>query len=138
MKLRIISSWLIFFFVLALHACAVGQAKHEAEKQDTVCITRTGKKYHVCSCRYLSQSSISITLKNALARGYGACSVCDPPTGEVDSQETSTQADESESRAKSKPDPVAASKQCMAYTKSGLRCKRTTGSSTGKCWQHEK
>ena len=40
---------------------------------------RSGDKYHRGSCSYLSSSRIAISLSNAKARGYTACSVCDPP-----------------------------------------------------------
>jgi hypothetical protein len=42
----------------------------------TVYITRTGAKYHRDSCRYLRQSKIATTLKDAVARGFGPRSVC--------------------------------------------------------------
>jgi hypothetical protein len=45
----------------------------------TVYITRTGEKYHRDGCRYLSRSKIATTLKDAIANGYGPCSVCKPP-----------------------------------------------------------
>ena len=48
-------------------------------KEQTVYITKTGKKYHRDGCRYLSQSKIPTTLKDAKANGYTACSVCRPP-----------------------------------------------------------
>jgi hypothetical protein len=48
-------------------------------KEQAVYITRTGKKYHRANCRYLSQSKIASTLKDAKARGLTACSVCKPP-----------------------------------------------------------
>ena len=44
----------------------------------TVYITNTGTKYHKSGCRYLSQSKIAISKKDAIAQGYGACSVCKP------------------------------------------------------------
>ena len=44
----------------------------------TVCVTRTGSKYHRCSCSYLRRSSIPMDLASAKAR-YGACSRCRPP-----------------------------------------------------------
>ena len=46
----------------------------------TVYITKTGEKYHRDGCRYLSRSRIQTTLKAALERGLGPCSVCKPPT----------------------------------------------------------
>jgi competence protein ComEC len=45
----------------------------------TVFITRTGACYHVTGCRYLRFSRIAIKLRDAKARGYRPCSVCDPP-----------------------------------------------------------
>lgn len=50
----------------------------EQQKEVTVYITRTGKKYHRNGCRYLSQSKIKTTKKEAVKNGYGACSVCKP------------------------------------------------------------
>ena len=44
----------------------------------TVYITDTGSKYHRGSCRYLSRSKHAISLSDALAAGYDACSVCNP------------------------------------------------------------
>jgi hypothetical protein len=45
----------------------------------TVYITETGSSYHRAGCRYLSQSSIAISLQNAKTQGYAPCSVCKPP-----------------------------------------------------------
>ena len=46
----------------------------------TVYVTRTGKLYHQDGCRYLRQSKIATTLREAVNRGFGPCSVCKPPT----------------------------------------------------------
>jgi hypothetical protein len=48
-------------------------------KEQTVYITKTGRKYHRATCRYLSRSKIPTTLKDAKANGYTACTVCKPP-----------------------------------------------------------
>ncbi len=45
----------------------------------TVYITRTGEKYHTGGCQYLRKSKIAISLSDAKARGYDACSRCRPP-----------------------------------------------------------
>lgn len=42
----------------------------------TVYITENGSKYHKSGCRYLKKSKIAISLSEAKARGYTACSVC--------------------------------------------------------------
>ncbi|MBU1259646.1 MAG: thermonuclease family protein [Planctomycetes bacterium] len=49
------------------------------ENDITVYVTKTGKKYHLATCSYLSKSSIPIKLKDAKARGYSPCSKCNPP-----------------------------------------------------------
>lgn len=43
-----------------------------------VYITNTGKKYHRSSCSYLRNSKISINISDAKAKGYTACSRCNP------------------------------------------------------------
>ncbi len=44
----------------------------------TVYVTQTGEKYHEDGCRYLRQSRIPMSLKEA-AKRFGPCSVCKPP-----------------------------------------------------------
>ena len=51
------------------------QGQEDREEQ-TVYITRTGKKYHGPNCSYLRRSKIPISLKEARAQGYTACSRC--------------------------------------------------------------
>jgi competence protein ComEC len=48
-------------------------------KEQTVYVTKTGKKYHRAGCRYLLQSKIPMKLEDAKAKGYTPCSVCKPP-----------------------------------------------------------
>lgn len=43
---------------------------------ETVHITNTGSKYHRSGCQYLRESDISISLSDAKASGYSACSKC--------------------------------------------------------------
>lgn len=45
-----------------------------------VYVTRTGEKYHLDGCRSLAKSRIPTTLGEAVARGYGPCGICHPPT----------------------------------------------------------
>jgi len=59
-------------------AAATGVAKDNGDT--TVYVTRTGAEYHRAGCSSLSRSSIPITLRDAVARGYGPCSRCKPPT----------------------------------------------------------
>lgn len=44
----------------------------------TVYITKTGSKFHGSSCSYLKNSKISININTAKAKGYTACSRCNP------------------------------------------------------------
>ena len=67
----IIISWI---FPLLTHA-----DNHYPNGDAIVRVTRTGGKYHYSSCSYLHSSSIKITLEDAVSRGYGRCSRCDPP-----------------------------------------------------------
>ena len=48
-------------------------------KEQTVYVTKTGKKYHLATCRSLSKSKIPLSLKDAKAKGFTACSICKPP-----------------------------------------------------------
>ena len=49
-----------------------------ATKNETVFITRTGKKFHRDGCRSLNQSRIPIKRSDAISKGYQACKVCRP------------------------------------------------------------
>jgi len=51
--------------------------------EETVYVTKTGKKYHIAGCRYLSRSMIPISLREAVY-SYGPCSVCNPPVLDLD------------------------------------------------------
>ena len=70
------------------------RAMHTANAgTDTVYITNSGKKYHAAGCRYLARSQIPISLADAKARGYTACSVCGGGASEsVSTGSASTQA----------------------------------------------
>lgn len=90
-----------------------------------VYITKSGEKYHRSSCQYLKSSKIAIGLDKAQSLGYTACKVCRPPLvveEGLEHQELST--------------PVT-SHRCTALTQSGVRCKRMTSNSNGRCWQHQ-
>ena len=50
----------------------------ETPQEDTVYVTRTGKKYHLASCSSLRRSKISVSLAEAKER-YGPCGRCNPP-----------------------------------------------------------
>jgi micrococcal nuclease len=48
------------------------------EQEETVYVTRTGKKYHREYCSYLRRSKIPISKKQAISSGYTPCSRCNP------------------------------------------------------------
>ena len=52
-----------------------------AKDKDVVFITAKSKQYHYKDCKILSKSKIiySITIKEAVNRGYSACKICNPP-----------------------------------------------------------
>ena len=80
---RLITIVFALFMLGAAVAPVIAQAPAPLQqvqtKEQTVYITKTGKKYHTSSCRYLSKSKIPISLKDAKANGYTPCSVCRPP-----------------------------------------------------------
>ena len=51
---------------------------HNDEQSVTVYVTKSGTKYHLDGCRYLSSSKIPISLEEARKK-YQPCSVCHPP-----------------------------------------------------------
>lgn len=54
-----------------------GNGSISPDASEIVYVTRTGTKYHRAGCSYLS-SSIEMSLKDAIAAGYGPCSRCKP------------------------------------------------------------
>ncbi|MHA4895780.1 hypothetical protein ACXZ1K_13585 [Pedobacter sp. PWIIR3] len=61
------------------HASTIPVKLPIVHKEETIVyITKTGTKYHLGDCSYLRQSKIKITLKEAKADGYTACSRCKP------------------------------------------------------------
>ena len=46
------------------------------QKDCTVYITRTGKRYHREGCRYLRGGAVAMTREEALKRGLSPCRVC--------------------------------------------------------------
>lgn len=128
-------------FLLFLIACTAPTSEAQ-----TVYITKSGSKYHRGSCQYLRKSKFEISMKEAVARGYDACSVCEPgsPAREQKSkpvvdpgQTKSNSRDDTKNTPTSKPKEEVKSRQCSATTKAGSRCKRMTTNASGKCYQHE-
>jgi len=114
--------------LLLLFACATPTTS----TAQTVYVTKTGKKYHKETCRYLKYSKISISLKEAKEKQFEACKVCKPTT--IISSEKPAAID---TIKVDQPAKKTVSTRCTATTKSGSRCKRMTKNTNGKCWQHE-
>lgn len=55
------------------------EQRKAGDQNVTVCVTKTGEKYHSGDCEYLKESKIPISLKDAKAKGYSPCSECVPP-----------------------------------------------------------
>lgn len=54
-------------------------APAEEEQSVTVYITKSGTKYHRAGCRYLSKSSMPVSLETLDTEKYSPCSICKPP-----------------------------------------------------------
>lgn len=80
MRTRVLSvlAGLVFAFTVFAPIRAASTARIAETKNETVYITRTGKKFHRDGCRSLSQSRIPVKRSEARDRGYGACKVCRP------------------------------------------------------------
>jgi len=80
---RILTFVFAVFMLVSLPAVAVAQQpaplQQTQTKEQTVYVTKTGKKYHREGCRYLLQSKIPMKLEDAKAKGYEPCKVCHPP-----------------------------------------------------------
>ncbi len=117
---------------LVLVACTAGYS------QDTkVFVTDTGAKYHRETCRYLRLSKSELTLDSAKEKGYTACKVCKPVTTPSTLETEKTSVSPQTTTPTRSSSSTGTTRQCSAITQKGTRCKRTTTSSSGKCWQHE-
>jgi len=63
----------------AVCSVLIATAQQGQPKEQTVYVTKTGKKYHRASCRYLSKGKTAVSLSDAKAKGLTPCSVCKPP-----------------------------------------------------------
>jgi competence protein ComEC len=55
-----------------------GTVKEENSSEKIIYRTKTGSKYHIKSCRFLKDSKIKVTLKEAKNEGLLPCSECNP------------------------------------------------------------
>jgi hypothetical protein len=127
----------LFLFLVLLQGCAFSQTDDQ-----TVYITRTGNKYHKSTCQYLKHSRIGVRLSIAKEQGYTPCSACHAgssknPPGAVTPKQSVKHPQQVQQVRSPTEKTNTTSRQCIAKTKSGSRCKRTTQNASGKCWQHQ-
>lgn len=101
-----------------------------------VCITKTGEKYHKSDCRFLKYSKTEITLKKAKSLGYSACKVCKPQADNTKTDTNTASVFKSKSEESKIPAKKINSTRCTGKTKKGVRCKRMTKKTNGRCYQH--
>lgn len=92
---------------------------------DTVYVTKSGKKYHRANCRLLSQNKIALPLPQAQV-DRGPCRLC------IASASSAKGALSLQANGKT----VTA--LCSAKTKNGERCKREAEAGSKYCWQHRR
>jgi len=97
----------------------------QAVGDDTVYITKAGKKYHRSDCRLLSQNRTALLLSQARV-DYSACRLC------------ASSASSPQKALSLQPDGKTAAVQCWGKTKKGDRCKREAEAGTKYCWQHRR
>lgn len=102
----------------------------------TVYVTKSGKKYHTAECRYTNNNSTALSLSDAINKGYEACKICKPASSSLPPGSFANPDNGSGNIDDSYQNYSTEKVQCLAITKSGNRCKRTTKSPNGKCWQH--
>jgi len=104
-------------------AAFVDSAK--AVGEDTVYVTKAGKKYHRAGCRLLSQNRAALLLSQARVE-YSACRLC-ASSANLPKEALSLQ-----------PNGKTAAVQCWGKTKKGDRCKREAEAGQKYCWQHRR
>lgn len=92
---------------------------------DTVYVTKSGKKYHRAGCRLLAQNKIALLLSQARIN-HDACRLC------------VVAANPSRAALALQPNGKAAAVQCWGKTKKGDRCKREAEAGSKYCWQHRR
>lgn len=94
-------------------------------QSQTVYKTPSGAKYHLASCRMVTNVSKAISVNNALELGLTPCKICKPPMANKANNFVSKSAK-----------GTANTVQCKGKTKKGTRCKHRTSIGNGYCFQH--
>jgi hypothetical protein len=74
-------------FLLIILVCMIAVVGYAAGPDTIVYVTKTGEKYHTGQCSSLKRSKITITLGEAVAKGFGPCLRCKPPILDLDEDE---------------------------------------------------
>lgn len=93
--------------------------------EDTVYVTKSGKKYHHAGCRLLSQNRTALPLSQARVN-YSACRLC-TASANLPKEALSLQ-----------PNSKTTTVQCWGKTQKGDRCKREAEAGSKYCWQHRR
>jgi hypothetical protein len=103
-------------------------------RAQTCYVTKTGSKYHLESCSYLTHSKIAYDYSKAIESGYAPCSRCKPTRAKL---EAATPANAKLiSQQLPKISKGVTTVQCNGKTKAGLRCKNMTKNTHGYCHVH--
>ena len=70
-------------FLVIVLVCMIAVVSYAAGQDTIVYVTKTGEKYHTGQCSSLKKSKISISLGEAVAKGFGPCQRCKPPILDV-------------------------------------------------------
>jgi len=74
-------------FLVIILVCMIAVVSNAAGQDTVVYITKTGEKYHTGQCSSLKKSKITISLGEAVAKGFGPCQRCKPPILDIDEDE---------------------------------------------------
>ena len=96
-----------------------------SSQSQTVYKTPSGAKFHLESCRMVTNVSKAISISDALDLGLTSCKICKPPTVQKANNFVSKS-------AKGTGNTV----QCKGKTQKGTRCKHKTSIGNGYCFQH--
>jgi hypothetical protein len=88
--------------------------------------TPSGAKYHLASCRMVKNTSVKITVEQAIDLGLTPCKICQPGL-------QNNNGSSSPGHAQGQGQSV----QCKGTTKAGTRCRHMTRIANGYCFQHQ-
>ena len=104
----------------------------------TYYVTKTGKKFHKKSCRFIQDSGIAIELEDAIAKGYAPCGVCKPGGEALSKDFYNWKARQDSVKGVTGEITKVEKRQCKGITKKRKRCKRNAKEGSDYCWQHKK